>query len=100
MGKGKVISDSSKVNSVQSANSGLLVKSGTFSELQLLILAAKEGDVIRLTQDYKYDTNFLLEFLLIKILLLMVMAILLTEEAKPGFLILTMENISNTIKLY
>lgn len=61
MGKGKVISDSSKVNSVQSDNSGLLVKSGTFSELQLLILAAKEGDVIRLTQDYKYDTNFLLK---------------------------------------
>ena len=61
MGKGKIISDSSKVNSVQSANSGLLVKSGTFSELQLLILAAKEGDVIRLTQDYKYDTNFLLK---------------------------------------
>ena len=31
MGKGKIISDSSKVNSVQSANRCLVVKSGTFS---------------------------------------------------------------------
>ena len=53
-------SASAKVNRVKSSKS-LSAKAGTFTELQLIILAAREGDVIRLTRDYVYDAKFLLK---------------------------------------
>ncbi len=58
--KNKVSSASAKVNRVKSSKS-LSAKAGTFTELQLIILAAREGDVIRLTRDYVYDAKFLLK---------------------------------------
>ncbi|WP_295721625.1 hypothetical protein [uncultured Methanobrevibacter sp.] len=52
--------DSSVSTGIKLLNSTTLKGNyGTFTELQLLIIAAKDGDVIKLTRNYKYDNKFI-----------------------------------------
>ncbi len=51
-------SATSQVNK-QLASNNVNSKVGTFTDLQLLILAAKDGSVINLTRNYKYNNNFM-----------------------------------------